>query len=403
MADLAGILTNNVICQLSLDLANRRIAEPWRWPTESEGNRKMLDGQTLPKPKDFTVPRLVPALTTWRVATTPVRVPSNRLSEAAPAVDSALVHFCRTSDPPNRQHRLVRTSDGVSLAVCDTGPRNAEHTVVFLHGLCLNQSSWERQINHLQRRYGRSVRVISYDHRGHGRSAAAHISTYRIDQLADDLAQVLTALDVAGPLTLVGHSMGGMTALAYLGRPAAERPIEPDGLVLVATAAGKLATRGLARLLATPAPAALVGLIRHTPEHALHTLVGPVCATLRRWHGHGHSANLAATVVTALTTTPMATAVGFLPSLRGYNHYATLSSVHARTVVISGGLDPLTPPSHAAEMSAGICGAKHIHVPYAGHMLPQQVPHVIDDAIRQTIPVRSSADATSFRWLDRTG
>ena len=87
------------------------------------------------------------------------------------------------------------------------------------------------------------------------------MNTYRIDQLADDLAQVLIALDVTGPLTLVGHSLGGMTALAYLGRPAAQRRVEPHGLVLVATAAGKLAERGLARLLATPAPAALVGLV----------------------------------------------------------------------------------------------------------------------------------------------
>jgi pimeloyl-ACP methyl ester carboxylesterase len=78
------------------------------------------------------------------------------------------------------------------------------------------------------------------------------MNSYRIDQLADDLAQVLIALDVTGPLTLVGHSMGAMTALAYLGRPAAERPVEPHGLVLVATAAGKLAERGLGRLLATP-------------------------------------------------------------------------------------------------------------------------------------------------------
>jgi hypothetical protein len=30
--------------------------------------------------------------------------------------------------------------------------------------------------------------------------------------------------------------MGGMAALAYLGRPASKRPIEPDSLVLVATA-----------------------------------------------------------------------------------------------------------------------------------------------------------------------
>ena len=364
----------------------------------------MISGQTLPKPKDSTrpVPRLVPALTTRRVMTRLATVPSNFRNEAAPPVDSARRRFSHI-DRPYAKHLLVRTNDGVNLAVCDTGPRSAEHTVVFLHGLCLNQTSWERQITYLLRRYGRSVRVISYDHRGHGRSAAAPMNTYRIDRLADDLAQVLTALDVTGPLTLVGHSMGGMTALAYLGRPAAERPIEPDGLVLIATAAGKLAERGLARLLATPAPAALVGLIEHTPEHALHALVGSVRATLSRWHGHGQTATLAATVVAALATTPMATAVGFLASLRAYNQYATLASIHARTVVISGGADPLTPPSHAADLTAGICGAEQVRVPYAGHMLPQQAPQVINDAIRRTIPARASAHVVRPCRLARSG
>jgi pimeloyl-ACP methyl ester carboxylesterase len=363
----------------------------------------MLSGQTLSNPKDFTALRLAPTLTTPRVTTAPGTVPSNVQNEAAPAVDSALVRFCHTSDRPYRKHRLVRTSDGVRLAVCDTGPRTAEHTVVFLHGLCLNHTSWDRQITYLRRRYGRSVRVISYDHRGHGRSAAAPMGTYRIDQLADDLAEVLTALEVTGPLTLVGHSMGGMTALAYLGRPAAKRPVEPEGLVLVAAAAGKVAERGLARLLATPAPAVLIGLIEHTPARALRALVGPVCATLNRWPGHGESATLASTVVTALTTTPLATAVGFLPGLRAYNQYTTLASIHARTVVISGGVDPLTPPSHAAELTAGICGAEHVRVPYAGHMLPQEAPHVINDAIGRTIAVHASAHAMRLCQLGRLG
>jgi pimeloyl-ACP methyl ester carboxylesterase len=334
--------------------------------------------------------------------TAPATVPGI-LNGAAPAVDSAVVRFSHIGDRPWAKHPLVRTSDGVRLAVCDTGPRSAEHTVVFLHGLCLNQASWERQITYLLRRYGRSVRVISYDHRGHGRSAAAPMNTYRIDQLADDLAQVLTALDITGPLTLVGHSMGGMTALAYLGRPAAERPVEPHGLVLTATAAGKLAERGLARLLATPAPGALVGLVGHTPEHGLHALVRPVCATLNRWRRHAHSATLVATVVDALSTTPAATAVGFLPGLRAYNQYATLPTIHARTVVISGGADPLTPPSHAADLTAAIRGAEHVHVPYAGHMLPQQAPQVINDAVSRTIAIPASACAMSPRRLGRAG
>jgi pimeloyl-ACP methyl ester carboxylesterase len=330
----------------------------------------MSNGQAVSKPTDVTRP-----------AARPVPVP------VTPAFDSAVVRFSHISGRSYPKHPLVSTHDGVRLAVCDTGPRKAEHTVVFLHGLCLDQTSWNRQITYLRRRYGRSVRVISYDHRGHGRSASAPMNTYRVDQLADDLAQVLTALDATGPVTLVGHSMGGMTALAYLGRPAAQRPIEPNGLILVAAAAGKLAERGLARLLATPAPAVLAGLLDHTPGHALQALAGPLCATLRLWHGQGQSANLAATIVAALATTPLASAVGFLPSLRAYNQYPTLASIHAHTVVISGGADPMTPPSHAADLAAGISGAEYVPVPYAGHMLPQQVPHVINDAIRRTITI----------------
>jgi pimeloyl-ACP methyl ester carboxylesterase len=361
----------------------------------------MISGQILSKSEDFigSAARLAGALKIRRVMSGQAAVTGNLLNVVGPAVDSAVVRIGDEGERTYCKHLLVRTSDGVSLAVYDTGPRSAEHTVVFLHGLCLNQTSWNPQITYLRRRYGRSVRIISYDHRGHGRSAAAPMNTYRIDQLADDLAQVLTALDVTGPLTLVGHSMGGMTALAYLGRPAAKRPIEPDGLVLVATAAGKLAERGLARLLATPAPAALVGVIEHTPARALSALTGPVCATLSRWHGRGRSATVAATVVAALTTTPMATAVGFLPSLRAYNQFPTLASIHARTVVISGGADPLTPSSHAADLTAGIRGAEHVHVPYAGHMLPQEAPHKINDAIRRTIAERHRREPLLARPL----
>jgi hypothetical protein len=59
--------------------------------------------------------------------------------------------------------------------------------------------------------------------------------------------------------------MGGMAALSYLGLPCRRRPIDPTALVLVATAAGGLAHRGIGRLLATPAPGAVVQLLEHLP------------------------------------------------------------------------------------------------------------------------------------------
>jgi pimeloyl-ACP methyl ester carboxylesterase len=286
----------------------------------------------------------------------------------------------------------VMTDDGVLLAVHDCGPQTAQRTVVFLHGFCLTRASWAGQIAYFSGRYGSSVRVISYDHRGHGRSGPAPMSTYRIERLAEDLAQVLAATQVSGQVTLVGHSMGGMAALAYLGRR--DRPVEPRGLVLVATAAGKLAERGLGRLLATPVTAALPGLVEHTPGRVVRAMVGPVCATLGRWRRGAHSDTLAAVAVTALTTTPVPTAVGFLPSLRAYDQYAALAGIRARTVVVSGGMDPLIPPVHGRDLAAGIRGAHHVHLPEAGHMLPQEAPYALNDAICRAMAIKHCQDGS---------
>ena len=94
----------------------------------------------------------------------------------------------------------VTTGDGVQLAVRDYDPPSRTQTVVFLHGFCLSRASWARQIDDLLGRYGDSTRIIAYDHRGHGGSSGAPMGTYRIDRLAADLDDVLTALNVTAPM-----------------------------------------------------------------------------------------------------------------------------------------------------------------------------------------------------------
>ncbi|WNG94525.1 hypothetical protein [Mycobacterium sp. ITM-2016-00318] len=47
-------------------------------------------------------------------------------------------------------------------------------------------------MSRLRRRYGTRIRIVTYDHRGHGGSSAAPMPTYLIEQLAADLATVLT-------------------------------------------------------------------------------------------------------------------------------------------------------------------------------------------------------------------
>lgn len=281
---------------------------------------------------------------------------------------------------------VVLTDDGVRLAVRDYRPPQAGRTVVFLHGLCLDRHTWAAQIDFVRRTYGDAVRVLSYDHRGHGRSDTAPMNTYRVDRLAADLAAVLKACNVTGDVSLVGHSLGGMTALAYCGRAAADRPVEPVGLVLVATAAGRLCERGLGRLLGTPAPNVLCGLVRRAPDRLLGALTGPLAEALRRC-AMGGSAGRAALSMTAaaLASVSVHTAVGFLPSLCDYDQYATLAGVRARTVVLSGGVDPLTPACHSEDLAAGIAAARHVHLPGAGHMLPGEAVGAVNDAVRDVI------------------
>jgi pimeloyl-ACP methyl ester carboxylesterase len=287
--------------------------------------------------------------------------------------------------------RTVTTRDGVALAVREYGSlTSADHTVVLLHGLCLDQTSWDVALRPLLRRWGRKVRVITYDHRGHGRSGHAPISTYRIDQAASDLAAVLAALDITGPFTLAGHSMGGMTALAYLSRPASERPADPVGLILVATAAGKVTERGMGRLLATPAVRLLCGLAHRVrldaAENVIRALAPSVCAAVAHAGGFGDDERTTFMSMSArvIGGTSLTTAAGFLTSMRDYDVHNALGAICAQTTIVSGEHDIVTPPSHAHDMAAAIPGATHSRVA-AGHMLLHEAPDVVNAAISDAI------------------
>lgn len=292
--------------------------------------------------------------------------------------------------PDTTASKTIVLRDGVRIAVSDTAPANPRVTVVFLHGFCLDRNAWRNQSSRLDRRYGDDIRVIGFDYRGHGQSSAAPMSTYTINHCAHDLAEILDALHVTGPLVLVGHSMGGMIALTYLGLSAAKRPVDPSALILVATAAGNLAHRGIGCLLNSPMTTGLFEAVAHTPERALRMLAAPLAAPVGaalahlRPHGPQRQA-LARVAASALANTPISTAVGFLPSLRTFDAYPVLATVAAHTTVINGALDVLTPPEHARELAAAIPNCRHITLPGLGHMLPQEAPHVVHDAIVRAI------------------
>jgi pimeloyl-ACP methyl ester carboxylesterase len=127
-----------------------------------------------------------------------------------------------------------------------------------------------------------------------------------------------------------------------------------------------------------------------------------VCVTLAPIRDHLPAASIAATALSALTTTATSTAIGYLPSLRSYDRYRILPAIRARTVIVSGGVDPLTPPQHAHELAAAIPNAVHLHVPNAGHMLPQQAPNVVNHAIEHATGLAPKPKNASASRISRS-
>jgi pimeloyl-ACP methyl ester carboxylesterase len=105
-----------------------------------------------------------------------------------------------------RWHKQTVHSGGVRLAVRDSGGNGT--TAVLLHGLGAPQRSWDRVAPLL----APHLRVVTYDRRGHGASAAA--DDYPLDAFLADLQAVLDTLALQQPL-LVGHSFGGLLAVDH--------------------------------------------------------------------------------------------------------------------------------------------------------------------------------------------
>ena len=105
-----------------------------------------------------------------------------------------------------RWHKQTVHSGGVRLAVRDSGGNGT--TAVLLHGLGAPQRSWDRVAPLL----APHLRVVTYDQRGHGASAAA--DDYSLDAFLADLQAVLDTLALQQPL-LVGHSFGGLLAVDH--------------------------------------------------------------------------------------------------------------------------------------------------------------------------------------------
>jgi non-heme chloroperoxidase len=115
----------------------------------------------------------------------------------------------RPSHADRQRRGFLRLAGGTRLQLHYTD-RGTGRPVVFVHTWQAVAQQWAVPAQALQH----ARRVITYDHRGHGRSDDSPVPV-TVPILADDLDQLLTSLNLSG-VTLVGHSMGCAVIWAYL-------------------------------------------------------------------------------------------------------------------------------------------------------------------------------------------
>ncbi|MFJ3500653.1 MULTISPECIES: alpha/beta fold hydrolase [unclassified Streptomyces] len=276
-------------------------------------------------------------------------------------------------------------------------------TVVFSHGYCLNQDSW-----HFQRAALRGlVRTVHWDQRSHGRSGQGVAQTgsgavpVSIDQLGRDLKAVVDVAAPEGPLVLVGHSMGGMTVMAFAEQYPELMRDRVVGVAFVGTSAGKLneVTYGL--------PVMGVNAVRRILPGVLRTL-GAQAELVER--GRRATADLFAGLVKKysfaskdvdpavarfaermIESTPIDVVAAFYPAFAEHDKSAALPALRGLPVLaLAGDRDLVTPSSHTEAIAALLPGAELVIVPDGGHLVMLEHPEAVTDRLADLL-VRAGA------------
>jgi pimeloyl-ACP methyl ester carboxylesterase len=284
----------------------------------------------------------------------------------------------------------VRSADGTGLHAEVFGREDAP-TVVLVHGWTNELAAWHHQIRDLMGEF----RVVAYDQRGHGRSEPPQQGQYHADALGDDLHAVITACVPSGQrCVVVGHSMGGMTVVAWAGRHPEQVRDHVAAAMLIGTGMGDLLEQLLvlrprvgSRLFRALAPHAFAIPLK-LPQHTT-----PLSYRAIRYIALSPKASPGAVAFSDEMTAhcPAPVRAGFGRSLNTLDLYESVPRLAVPTVVMVGELDKLTPPWHARKLAETLPDVVElVELPDVGHMLqleaPDEVTSRIAGLVRRFVP-----------------
>jgi 3-oxoadipate enol-lactonase len=204
------------------------------------------------------------------------------------------------------------------------------------------------------------LRVVRFDHRGHGRSPVP-AGRYEIADLAHD---VLTLMDRLGVRRAhyCGLSIGAMVGM-WLG---AHEPERVDRLILMCTSAHM--------------PSASAWAQRAAAVLAAGTTEAVADPVVDRWLTPGFAAahpEVRARLRGMLVSTPADGYAACCGAIERMDLRGDLPRIRAPTLVIAGADDTATPPEHQRLIAEGIPGARLELIADAAHLAAAEQPQIV--------------------------
>ncbi len=235
------------------------------------------------------------------------------------------------------------------------GPEDAP-VVMLSNSLGMAFEMWDGQVPALTDRF----RVLRYDQRGHGATAAPP-GPYAMADLGRDALALLDELGL-DRVAFCGCSLGGMTAL-WLAINAPERI---DRLALCCTTAHLPPRDMWIERAATARGQGMEPLV----EGALERWFTPALAERRP-----EVLDDARRMLRAVDPEGYA---GCCEAIADHDLRASLGRIEAPTVIIAAADDPATPPDQARVMEAGIDGARLVVLDDARHLANIERPDAVN-------------------------
>lgn len=236
--------------------------------------------------------------------------------------------------------------------------------IVFVHGFPFHGGMWDAQVAALAEGW----RAVVPDLRGFGGSGPGTLSGWTMDTFADDLAELIGALEL-GPVVLCGLSMGGYVAFAFWRRhrDLCRALVLADTRADADTDAGRAGRYEMAaRVLEEGAGFVADGMLPRL-------LSG---GTLRERPGVGERVHAMIDGTPATTIARAQRAMAARP-----DSTRDLAGIDVPVLVVAGEEDAIVPVDVTESMATRIPGARLVLVPDAGHLAPMEDPAAFNGAL----------------------